>query len=48
MLRFLTPSRKKKAIVFTNVTANTYQSQLNAGFIKVCEILKAIECLKYV
>ncbi len=35
-----TPSRKKKAVVFTNVTANTYQDQLNAGFSKVCEIFK--------
>ncbi len=30
-----TPSRKKKAVVFTNVTANAYQSRLNAGFPKV-------------
>ncbi len=45
-----THSRKKKAVVFTDVTANTYQSRLNAGFTKVCEILKVctIECLKYV
>ncbi len=34
-----TPSRKKKAAVFTNVTANAYQGRLNAGFSKVCEIL---------
>ncbi len=33
-----TPSRKKKAVVFTNVTANAYQHRLNAGFSKVCEI----------
>ncbi len=45
-----TPSRKKKAVVFTNVTANAYQSRLNAGFPKVCEIFKAcaIESLKYI
>ncbi len=45
-----TPSRKKKAIVFTNVTTNTYQDQLHAGFSKVCEIFKVcgIESLKYV
>ncbi len=35
-----TPSRKKKAAVFTNVKANAYQSRLNAGFKKVCEIFK--------
>ncbi len=35
-----TPSRKKKAVVFTNVTTNAYQGQLNAGFSKVCEIFK--------
>ncbi len=45
-----TPSRKKKAVVFTNVTTNTYQGQLNAGFSKVCEIFKVcgIESLKYI
>ncbi len=45
-----TPSRKKKAIEFTNVTTNAYQGQLNAGFSKVCEIFKVrgIESLKYV
>ncbi len=45
-----TPSRKKKAIVFTTVTANAYQGQLNAGFLKVCEIFKvrSIESLKYI
>ncbi len=50
MSRFLTPSRKKKAVVFTDVMANTSQSQLNAGFSKVCEIFKicAIESLKYI
>ncbi len=44
------PSRKKKAVVFTNVTTNAYQGQLNAGFSKVCEIFKVrgIEYLKYV
>ncbi len=34
------PSRKKKAVVFTNVTANTYQDQQNAGFSKESEIFK--------
>ncbi len=34
------PSQKKKAVVFTNVTTSAYQSQLNAGFSKVCEIYK--------
>ncbi len=45
-----TPSRKKKAVVFTNVTINAYQGQLNAGFLKVCEIFKVrgIESLKYI
>ncbi len=45
-----TPSRKKKDVVFTNVTKNAYQDQLNAGFSKVCEIFKVcgIESLKYV
>ncbi len=45
-----TPSRKKKAVVFTNVTTSAYQGQLNAGFSKVCEIFKVcgIESLKYV
>ncbi len=43
-----TPSRKKKAVVFTNVTTNAYQGQLNAGFSKVWEIFKVrgIESLK--
>ncbi len=35
-----TPSGKKKAIVFTNVTTSAYHDQLNAGFSKVCEIFK--------
>ncbi len=45
-----TPSRKKKAVVFTNVTTSAYQDQLNAGFSKVCEIfnVRGIESLKYV
>ncbi len=45
-----TPSRKKKAVVFTYVTTNAYQNHLNAGFSKVCEIFKvcSIESLKYV
>ncbi len=44
-----TPSRKKKAFVFSNGMANTYQSQLNTVFSKVCEIFKVrgIESLKY-
>ncbi len=44
------PSRKKKAAMFTNVTANANQSQLNARFSKVCEIFKdhVIESLKYI
>ncbi len=44
------PSRKKKAVVFINVTMNAYQGQLNAGFSKVCEIFKVcgIESLKYI
>jgi len=33
-----TPSRKKKAIVFTTVKLSVYQDQLNAGFSKVCEV----------
>ncbi len=39
-----------KAVMFTNVTTNAYQDQLNAGFSKVCEIFKVrgIESLKYV
>ncbi len=43
-------SRKKKAVVFTNVTANAYQSRLNAGFPKLCKIVKVctIESLKYI
>ncbi len=45
-----TPSRKKKAVMFTNVTTNAYQGQLNAGYSKVCEIFKVhgIESLKYI
>ncbi len=45
-----TPSRKKKAIVFTTVTTSAYQDQINAGFSKVCEIFKVrgIESLRYV
>ncbi len=39
--------RNKKAVVFTTVTTSTYQDQLNTGFSKVCEKLKA-ESLKYV
>ncbi len=45
-----TPSRKKKAVVFTTVTTSDYQDQINAGFSKVCEIFKVrgIESLKYI
>ncbi len=45
-----TPSRKKKSVLFTTVTTNTYQGRLNAGFSKVCEIFNVcgIESLKYV
>ncbi len=44
------PSRKKKAVVFTDVTTNAYQGQLNAGFSKVCEIFKVrgIQSFKYI
>ncbi len=49
MPRCQIPSQKKKAVVFTNVTTSAYQSQLNAGFSKVCEIYKvcSIKSLKY-
>ncbi len=45
-----TLSRKKKSIMFTNVTANAYQGKLNVGFSKVCEIFKVygIESFKYI
>ncbi len=33
-------SLAKEAVVFTNVTAKSYQGQLNAGFSKICEIFK--------
>ncbi len=44
------PSRKKKAVVFTTLTTDAYQDQINTGFSKVCEIFKVrgIESLKYV
>ncbi len=44
------PSRRKKTVVFTNVTANTYQGRMNAGLSKVCEMFKVrgIESLKYI
>ncbi len=47
MLWRQTPSQNK-AVVFTTVTADAYQDQLNAGFSKVCEIFKVrgIESLK--
>ncbi len=50
MLWRQTPSRKKKAVVFTTVMTNAYQDQINAGFSKVCEIFKVrgIESLKYI
>ncbi len=35
-----THSRKKKAVVFTTVTTNAYQDQLNTGFSKVFEVFK--------
>ncbi len=43
-------TRNKDAVMFTNVTANTFQGQINAGFSKVCEIFKVhgIESLKYI
>ncbi len=42
--------RKKKAVVFTNVTTSAYQDQLKAGFSKVCEIftVRGIESFKYI
>ncbi len=45
-----TPSRKNTAVMFTNVTANTYQGQLNARFSKLWEIFNVcgIESLKYI
>ncbi len=45
-----TPSQNKKSVMFTTVTTNTYQDQINAGFSKVCEIFKVcgIESLKYI
>ncbi len=45
-----TPSWKKKAIIFTNVTVNAYEGRMNAEFSKVCEIFNvyAIESLKYI
>ncbi len=50
MLWRQTPSRQKKDVVSTTVTANAYQNQLNTGFSKVCEIFKVrgIESLKYI
>ncbi len=43
-------TRNKDAVMFTNVTANTFQGQINTGFSKVCEIFKVhgIESLKYI
>ncbi len=35
MLLRQTPSRKKKAVVFTTVMTDAYQDQLNAGVSKV-------------
>ncbi len=48
MLWCQTPSRKKKAVMFTIVSA--YQDQLKAGFSKVCENFKVcgIVSFKYV
>ncbi len=50
MLWRQTPSRMKKASVFTNVTANAYQSRLNTEFPKLCKIVKVCtkESLKYI
>ncbi len=44
------PLTKNKAVVFTTVTTDAYQDQLNAGVSKVCEIFNVhgIESLKYV
>ncbi len=48
--RLETPSRKNTAVMFTNVTANAYQGQLNARFSKLWEIFNvcSIESLKYI
>ncbi len=48
MLWRQTPSRKKKAVMFTTVTTSACQDQLNAAFSKVCEIfnVRGIESLK--
>ncbi len=40
MLWRQTPSRKKKAVVFTTVMTRTYQDQLKAGFSKYVKYLK--------
>ncbi len=40
---YIYSSRKKKAVVFTTVTMSAYQDQINAGFSKVCEIVKCLQ-----
>lgn len=49
MLWCQTPLWKKQAVVFTTVTMSTYQD-LNAGFLKLCEVYKVcgIDSLKYI
>ncbi len=44
------PNPLTKAVLFTTVTANAYQGELNTGFSKVCEIfsVRGIESLKYI
>ncbi len=42
------PSWKKKAVMFTIVMTSNYQSQLNTGFSKECEIFKVCSSLKYI
>ncbi len=43
MLWCRTPSRNKKAAVFTTVTTSACQDQLNAGFSKVCEMFRVCD-----
>ncbi len=44
------PNLLTKEVMFTTVTTSAYKDQLNAGFLKVCEVFKVcrIESLKYV
>ncbi len=46
----VTPNSLTKAVVFSTVTTNAYQHQINTGFSKPCETFKVcgIESLKYV